>query len=276
MSLDQIIATMITTGRDLWDRGWTEANGGNISLRLSAQQRDATAALTPPGDWQALALAVPALAGERFVVTGTGRYLRNIELHPERNLGLIELDDQGAAYRILWGYEPHGGPTSELTAHLLSHAARMRASDGREHAVIHTHTPHLIALTYVIPRLDTALLSTILWRMHAECMAVFPNGVAFIPWMLAGSLDLAQATAAALERRCLALWEYHGMVGAGRNLDEAFGRIHVAEKTAGICLSALAAGGLRQALSDAQLRCIAERFADSWDQDLLTAWPTAP
>ena len=257
------------TGRDMWDRGWAEANGGNISLRLDAGQHALLDGMQPQGGWVALQAAVADLGSARFAVTGTGRYLRNIELFPERNLGFIELDPSGAAYRILWGFQPEGGPTSEISAHLLSHAAIKRGTDGYAHAVIHTHTPALIALTYLHPDLDTARLSSLLWRMHAECVVVFPRGIEFIPWLMAGSDALGRATAQALEGRTLAVWEHHGIVGTGRNLDEAFGRIYVAEKSAAIYMSCMSAGGIRKSFSNDQLRTIAVNFKCALDESLL-------
>lgn len=264
-----LLRNLSKTGRDMWDRGWAEANGGNISLRLNSGQYDLLDGMEPRSDWRPLDMQIPELSSERFAVTGTGRYLRNIELAPERNLGFIELDKVGAAYRILWGFEPEGGPTSEIRAHLLSHAAIKRGTDNYAHAVIHTHTPALIALTYLLPDLDTARLSSLLWRMHAECVVVFPGGVEFIPWLMAGSDELGRATARALENRALAVWEHHGIAGTGRNLDEAFGRIYVAEKAAGIYMSCMAAGGVRKTFSNDQLRAIAANFKSPLDESLL-------
>lgn len=105
--------------------------------------------------------------------------------------------------------------------------------------------------------------------MHAECIVVFPKGVEFLPWMMAGSNELGDATATALRQRSLVVWEQHGIVGTGRNLDEAFGRIYVAEKAAGIYLACMAAGGVKKVLTDDQLQAIAENFKCDWDRSLL-------
>ncbi len=273
MKLEILIRHVAKTTRDMWDRGWAEANGGNVSLRLNEEQNAAVAKMHNKSEWIPLPVGAPSLKGERFVFTGTGRYLRNVELAPERNIGIIELNNAGDAYRILWGFESEGRPTSELAAHLLSHAAIKASTTNSAHAVIHTHAPSLIALTYTFANLSTAMLTTLLWRMHAECIVVFPRGVGFLPWMMAGSNELGQATAAALRNRTLVVWEQHGIVGTGRNLDEAFGRIYVAEKAAGIYLACAAAGGVKKVLTDNQLQAIADNFKCRWDQSLLTDWP---
>jgi cytochrome oxidase Cu insertion factor (SCO1/SenC/PrrC family) len=44
---------------------------------------------------------------------------------------------------------------------------------------------------------------------------------------MAGSLELGRATAEAISRRNLVIWQFHGICGCGRNLDEAYGRIDV-------------------------------------------------
>jgi rhamnulose-1-phosphate aldolase len=254
--------------RDMWSKGWAEANAGNISLRLTQEVVQANAGLFKSSEWMALPLEVPALAGEHFLVTGSGRYLRNIELYPEKNLGVIELNRAGSAYRMVWGFKPGGAPTSELTAHLGVHAVRKEVTANGERGVIHTHAPNLIALTNALD-LDTGSLTRLLWQIHAECIVVFPEGVEFIPWMLPGSLEISEATAAALNNRRAAVWQFHGIVAAGRNLDSAFGLIDTIEKAASIYVRAVAAGGVRNKLSAAQLRQLATRFNVRPDETIL-------
>lgn len=37
--------------------------------------------------------------------------------------------------------------------------------------------------------MDTYSLTKLLWEMHAECIVVFPEGVEYLPWMIAGSIN---------------------------------------------------------------------------------------
>jgi len=259
------------TSQDMWQKGWAEANGGNISLRLEKGQ---IPECTPKSDWISIGCTLPDLSSECFLVTGTGRYLRNISLFPWKNIGIIELDETASRYRILEGFEPTGKPTSELAAHLMTHASIKKSSENRKRAVIHTHAPSLIALTYALT-LDSALLSKLLWQCHVECIVGFPSGIEFIPWMMAGSKDIGEATAVALARRPLAVWQFHGVFGTGRNLDEAFGLIDMAEKAAGIFLLAKSAGGIKHAPTIDQLKSIAANFKGSPEESFLNA-DTAP
>ena len=86
---------IIKTSRDIWTKGWAEANAGNISVRLVKETVDFQELPKRPREWVAMDAAVPDVAGEFFLVTGSGRYLRNIELYPEKNVGIIEIDETG-------------------------------------------------------------------------------------------------------------------------------------------------------------------------------------
>ena len=258
--MQKLIEEIKKTSGDMARRGWAESNGGNISLRLNEENYQYFDEFQPKSTAVKLPIAMPEIANERFLVTGTGRFIRNIEIAPEKNIGVIEIDSTGENYQLLWGYEPVGAPTSELPAHLLSHCRIKEKTDNKSFAFIHTHPSSIIALTYAVANLNTKSLTKLLWQSHAECIVVFPQGVEFLPWTMAGSMELGKETANAISHRDLAVWQFHGICGCGRNLDEAFGRIDVAEKAADICLRVLAAGGAKQTLSDIQLRAIAANF----------------
>jgi rhamnulose-1-phosphate aldolase len=260
--LDDVLAV----AHDLWHKGWSERNAGNISVRLHADERPD--GWRDDGPWRDLSAPVPDVKGERFLFTGTGTYMRNVSRAPPANLGVIEIDDGGAAYRVGWGHGGGSTPTSEVVPHLRAHAARSRATGGIDRAVIHTHPPNLIALTYALD-LDTPALTRLLWEMHTECIVVFPDGCGFIPWRLPGSDELACATAAVLERRPMALWQHHGIVAAGPDLDFAFGLIETAEKAAEIHVKASSLGGAAHRLSTEQLRALAEGFGVTPDAEIL-------
>ncbi len=272
------IRKAMKTAGDMWTLGWCEANGGNISVRLDAQEVEQAVRegfdLEVKSDWVPVGVSLPDLGGERFLISGTTRQLRNIALFPERNLGVIELDRAGENYRLLWGYEPEGKPTSELPAHLRSHSVAKRVSNGVDHVVIHTHSPNLIALTY-LHEWNTALLSKLLWQSHVECVVGFPAGVEFIPWMMAGGDRIAEATARAFAKRSLAMWQHHGVFARGRNLDAAFGLIHMADKAAGIYLKAMSAGGMRSCPPTEVVKKIAANFGVVPAEDCIDA-DTAP
>lgn len=259
--------TKITS--DMARKGCAESNGGNVSLRLNEEYHILFNNFQPKTEPVKLPIMMPTIANERFLVSGTGRFLRNVEIAPEKNMGVIEIDDIGESYQLIWGFEPTGAPTSELPAHLMSHCSIKEKSNNKSFAFIHTHPTNVIALTYAVANLDTKSLTRLLWESHAECMVVFPQGIEFLSWMMAGSFELGKATANAMLYKDLAVWQFHGICGCGRNLDEAFGRIDVAEKAAEICLRVMCAGGAKQTLSEDQLRAIAVNFNYQLDESLL-------
>lgn len=267
--MDFLNEIMKTSG-DIWSKGWAERNAGNISIRLApgAFENKDVCSLCP--SWVKLGKCLPNLAGEYFLVSGTGKFIRNIPVAPEENLGIIEISDDGSMYRIIWGYSNGGRPTSELSAHLQAHSVKKRITDGMDRVIIHTHPTNIIALTYAMD-LDTPTLTGLLWEMHAECIVVFPEGVEFLPWMMAGSESIANATADAFLNRNLVVWQYHGIFASGRDPDTAFGLIDTAEKAAEIYFKALSAGGIKNKLPLEKLIAIAKNFGQEPDKKIVSS-----
>ena len=52
------------------------------------------------------------------LLEGSGKYFRNVSIKPEDSICMIELDEKGENYRIVWGLVNGGRPTSELPSHL--------------------------------------------------------------------------------------------------------------------------------------------------------------
>jgi rhamnulose-1-phosphate aldolase len=263
--MQDLQAAVVRTAHDLWLKGWAERNAGNLSVRLLPEELEEGSRGNFP--WKPLETAIPELRGEHFLFTNTGSHMRLMELDPLGNTSVIELDEGGRCFRIVRG-DPDRDPTSELMPHLRVHTARKRAPGSGSRAVIHTHPPNLIALTYAL-ELDTASLTRLLWEMHTECIVVFPRGCGFAEWRLPGSEELARATERIMERRSLVLWQYHGIVAVGRNLDEAFGLIETGEKAAEIYLKAAALGAVERRLDNEQLGALARRFGVEPDLEIL-------
>ena len=88
---------------------------------------------------------------------------------------------------------------------------------------------------------------------------VYPEGVNVLPWMLCGTNEIGQATAEKMKTARLVVWAQHGLYGAGRDLDEAFGLIETAEKAAEVYMK-IAHLPWKQTITDEQMRQIAEHF----------------
>jgi rhamnulose-1-phosphate aldolase len=250
---------MIRATTDMWQKGWDERNGGNVTLMLD--EADVFPYVSGFGSTRSnkLQQSQPDLAGHYFLVTGSGKYFRNVELAPDENLGLIRINPDGSSYDILWGLPNGAVPTSELPAHLLSHAVRLKATHGRNRVVMHCHATNLISLTYVLPQ-KAEVFTRELWEMSTECLVVFPEGVGLLPWMVPGTQEIGEATAAQMSRHALVLWPFHGIFGTGATLDEAFGLIDTAEKSAEILVKVISMGGRKNQFTREQLISLAERF----------------
>ena len=97
----KFVQGFIKMADDGYKQGWHERNGGNLSYRLKAEEVEMIRPrLNAPGEWTPIGVEVPGLAGEFFLVTGSGKYFRNIIVDPEVCLAIIELDETGTNYRI--------------------------------------------------------------------------------------------------------------------------------------------------------------------------------
>ncbi|MCI5613993.1 MAG: class II aldolase/adducin family protein, partial [Agathobacter sp.] len=99
----EFVQGFIRMANDGWEQGWHERNGGNLSYRVKPEEVEAVKEYFDAKEWQPIGTSVPALANEYFLVTGSGKYFRNVIIKPEDSICMIELDDKGENYRIVWG-----------------------------------------------------------------------------------------------------------------------------------------------------------------------------
>lgn len=251
---------------NMYRLGWDERNGGNISWLLEEAE------VAEYLDLNSVIREIPtgftdlSLAGKIFLVTGTGKYFKNVEADPENNLGIIRIAADGTTAQLLWGYKDGGKFTSELPAHLMSHSARLKV-DPENRIVMHCHPANILAMTY-IHDLDEKKFTHSLWEMCTECIVVYPEGVGVLPWMLCGTNSIGEATAEKMKDFRIVIWALHGIYGAGKNPDEVFGLIETVEKAAQIYM--LTAHLPRvNTLSDAQLLQLANHFGVDYRKDFL-------
>ena len=72
------------------------------------------------------------LAGEYFITTGSGKFFRNVEPDPIHSIGIVEINDKGDSWRIVWGLADGARPTSEFPSHFMNHSVRKAATNGAE------------------------------------------------------------------------------------------------------------------------------------------------
>ena len=256
---------MCKTVSNMYRLGWDERNGGNVSLLLDEGEVAKYLDLKKVIRTIPIGFDAKELAGKIFLVTGTGKYFKNVEDDPENNLGIIRIAPDGATAELLWGYSDGGRFTSELPAHLMSHIARLKVNP-KNRVVMHCHPVNLLSMTFV-HSLDERAFTRSLWRTCTECMVVFPDGIGVLPWMLCGTPEIGIATAEKMNDFRLVVWAQHGIYGAGADLDETFGLIETAEKGAEIYMKTLPFPIL-QTITDEDLKVIAKAFnvtyKDGW------------
>lgn len=233
------VQEMYKTTANMYRLGWDERNGGNISYLLKEEEEVAEYL-----DLNNVIRTIPLmgvneedfdaspLEGKIFIVTGTGKYFKNVESDPETNLGIVRIGKGGKNVELLWGYKDGGRPTSEFPAHMMSHIARLSV-DPENRVVMHSHPTNTLAMNFV-HELDEKKFTHTLWEMCTECIVVFPDGVGVLPWMLCGTSEIGKATAEKMKEFRLVVWAMHGIYGAGKTMDETFGLIETVEKAAQI------------------------------------------
>ncbi|MCI8368661.1 MAG: rhamnulose-1-phosphate aldolase [Clostridia bacterium] len=264
------VKEMCRTTANMYRLGWDERNGGNISYLLDenevAEYLDLNRVLRtiPLAGVNEAEFDVTPLLGKIFIVTGTGKYFKNVEDDPETNLGIVRIVKNGV--ELLWGYKDGGRTTSELPAHLMCHMARLKV-DPENRVVMHSHPTHTLAMNYV-HELDEKKFTHTLWEMCTECIAVFPDGVGILPWLLCGTNSIGVATAKKMEEFRLVIWAMHGIYGAGKTIDETFGLIETVEKAAQIYM--LTAHLPRvNTIKDEDMVKLVELFGFSYRKDFL-------
>lgn len=264
------VKEMCKTTANMYRLGWDERNGGNISYLLNekevAEYLDLNKVLRtiPLAGVNAADFDVTPLIGKIFIVTGTGKYFKNVEDDPEANLGIVRVAQNGI--ELLWGYNDGGRTTSELPAHLMCHMARLKV-DPENRVVMHSHPTHTLAMNYV-HELDEKKLTHTLWEMCTECIAVFPDGVGILPWMLCGTDSIGVATAKKMEEFRLVIWAMHGIYGTGKTMDETFGLIETVEKAAQIYMLTAHLPRINT-IKDEQMKELAELFKCNYRKDFL-------
>ena len=257
-----IVKRYIRMANDGWLQGWHERNGGNLTYRLTKEE---VAEMRPffdaqPREWVPMGVTGANLADEYFLSTGSGKFFRNVILDPEDSICVVEINDKGDSYRIVWGLVNGGKPTSEFPSHFMNHSVRVAATGGACRVIYHAHPANIIAMTFVLPLTDRDF-SRALWKSATECPVVFPGGVGVVPWMVPGGADIALATCEKMKEYDAAVWAHHGLFASGPDFDITFGLMHTIEKAAEIWVLQKSTGLPElQTIQDDELRAIARDF----------------
>ena len=242
----------------LWQKGWAERNGGNITVNITEFIDDGIRALPPIGGVRPIGKELPRLKGCYFYCKGTGRRMRDLARHPMENGSVIRILDDCASYVII--ADRPVAPTSELPSHLSVHDYLLEKGSPYR-ASLHTHPIELVALTHNRKWMEKDVATRMLWSMIPETKAFCPRGLGMVPYMLPGSVELADATIRALDEDYdVVMWEKHGVFAVDTDIMSAFDQVDVLNKSALIYIAARNMGFTPDGMTDGQMREISEAF----------------
>ena len=241
----------------LWQNGWAERNGGNITVNITAFVDKEIRELPAISEVKPIGVTLPHLKGSYFYCKGTGKRMRDLARQPMRNGSVIRILDDCSSYVII--ADEAVMPTSELPSHLTVHNHLIEKGSPYT-ATVHTHPIELVAMSHSKKFLEKDVLTNILWSMIPETKAFCPLGLGIIPYQLPGSVELADATLHELDDYDVVLWEKHGVFAQGLDVMDAFDQIDVLSKSAKIYINARCMGFEPEGMSQEQLKEMTAAF----------------
>ena len=103
----------------LWQKGWAERNGGNITVNITEFVDDEIRQMKPISEVKSIGVTLPYLKGCYFYCKGTNKRMRDLARRPMENGSVIRILDDCASYVII--ADEAVAPTSELPSHLSVH-----------------------------------------------------------------------------------------------------------------------------------------------------------
>lgn len=242
----------------LWEKGWAERNGGNITVNITEHIDDAMRSMPAITKPMPIGATLPNLKGCWFYCKGTNRRMRDLARRPMENGSIIRICDDCSSYEIV-ADEPVK-PTSELPSHLSVHNYLIGKGSSYK-ASVHTHPIQLVAMSHNPMFLKKDVLSHLLWSMIPETKAFCPRGLGIVPYMLPSSVELAEETIKAIDDNYdVVMWEKHGVFAVGDDVMEAFDMVDVLNKSAIIYRDARAMGFMPDGMTSEQMQEISTVF----------------
>lgn len=241
----------------LWQKGWAERNGGNITVNVTEFADDAMRAMPAIAPAMPIGKVLPHLRGTYFYAKGTGKRMRDLARRPMENGAIIRICDDCASYEII--ADAPVVPTSELPSHLALQNYLLKTGSTYK-ATLHTHPIELVAMSHIKRFLREGEMTRVLWSMIPETLAFAPLGIGIVPYALPGSIALADATLEQIKTHDVVLWEKHGTVSVGTDIMDAFDQTDVLCKAANIYMCARSMGSEPDGMTGEAMHEVQEVF----------------
>lgn len=242
----------------LWQKGWAERNGGNITVNISEYVDDEIKSLPAISEVKQIGVTLPNLRGCYFYCKGTGKRMRDLARWPMENGSVIRILDDCASYVII--ADNPVLPTSELPSHLSLHDYLIGSGTDYK-ASLHTHPIELVAMSHSPRFLNAKGITRVLWSMIPETLAFAPLALGIVPYEMPSSVKLADATLEQVKNNydCV-LWEKHGVVAVGPDIMQAFDVVDVLNKSANIYMCAKNMGFEPEGMTNEAMKEIQDVF----------------
>ena len=258
--LEELLTMIGAAGRHMAEIGACEGAAGNISvcMRWPVEPH----ALFPIVSEVELSKPVPELAGVTFLVSGSGRRLREIIDDPTANVACIVVDKGGKTGQLHTSRHCRfERVTSEFNSHLAVHSDQLNGSNATFHAIIHVQPIHLTYLSHIPRYQDEKYLNTHLLRWQPETILNLFEGIGFIPFRVPGSPELMEGNVEALHSHRIVIWAKHGvMARSSISVKRAADLVEYAETAAKYEYLNLLAGEIGEGLSAEEIRSICKTF----------------
>lgn len=241
----------------LWQKGWAERNGGNITVNITEYVDEEIKVLPAISEVTPIGVTLPHLKGCYFYCKGTNMRMRDLARWPMEQGSVIRILDDCASYVII--ADKAVRPTSELPSHLSVHNYLIGKGSPYK-ASVHTHPIELVAMSHCKKYLEKDMATNLLWSMIPETKAFCPRGLGIIPYKLPGSVELADATISELSDYDVVMWEKHGVFAVDVDVMAAFDQIDVLNKSALIYIAARNMGFEPEGMSQEQMAEMSAAF----------------
>jgi len=259
-NIDDLLKMMGEVGKRLSEIDACEGAAGNLSVCLRWPIEPLSR--FPLIETIELPQPVPELAGATFLVSGSGRRLREIIDEPGANIGCIVVDEGGRTGKLFTSHSRRfERVTSEFNSHLAVHYDQILSNDTNFHALVHVQPPHVTYLSHITRYQDETYLNTHLLRWQPETIITLPEGIGFVPFYVPSSTELMAHTVESLRKHRVVLWAKHGLMARSDvSIKRAGDLIEYGEAAAKYEFLNLSVGEISQGLSVEEIRAICKTF----------------
>jgi rhamnulose-1-phosphate aldolase len=258
--LDELLDMMGEAGQRISEIEASEGAAGNLSIYigwpLEPRRR------FPLMEEIKLPVAVPALAGNTMLMSGSGRRLREIYEEPAAHLGFVVINPDGQTARLYSSpNRRYERLSSEFNSHLAIHNDQVQVNQLAFHAVVHAQPRFLTYLSHIPAYREEEFFNRHLLRWEPELIVNLPEGIGVAPFRVPGTDDLMKVTMESLRKHRIVVWSKHGVVARSDvSIKRAVDRIEYAEAGAHYEYLNLANNNMAEGLTPEEIRAICARW----------------